>query len=187
MTLNIDQESCIKCGKCVRVCPSDIFTQERAGETIGLVRVESCIVCGHCVDVCPTGSVLHSEFPPEKTHTIDYSQMPTPEQVMLLIKSRRSNRTLTSRPVPKEMLDKIDAYWRAANYLSAGQLRQDRGARSFCADGYKLPKSLVHRRHRSAKATAGEQLYDRRVRLLGEAIIESRREMCGQAVYEGCL
>ena len=99
MTLNIDQESCIKCGKCVRVCPSDIFTQERAGETIGLVRVESCIVCGHCVDVCPTGSVSHSEFPPEKTHTIDYSQMPTPEQVMLLIKSRRSNRTLTSRPV----------------------------------------------------------------------------------------
>ena len=107
MTLNIDQESCIKCGKCVRVCPSDIFTLERAGETIGLVRVESCIVCGHCVDVCPTGSVSHSEFPPEKTHTIDYSQMPTPEQVMLLIKSRRSNRTLTSRPVPKEMLDKI--------------------------------------------------------------------------------
>ena len=49
----------------------------------------------------------YSEFPPEKTHTIDYSQMPTPEQVMLLIKSRRSNRTLTSRPVPKEMLDKI--------------------------------------------------------------------------------
>ena len=87
MTLNIDQESCIKCGKCVRVCPSDIFTQERAGETIGLVRVESCIVCGHCVDVCPTGSVSHSEFPPEKTHTIDYSQMPTPEQVMLLKKA----------------------------------------------------------------------------------------------------
>ena len=169
MTLNIDQESCIKCGKCVRVCPSDIFTQERAGETIGLVRVESCIVCGHCVDVCPTGSVLHSEFPPEKTHTIDYSQMPTPEQVMLLIKSRRSNRTLTSRPVPQ------------------GDAGQDRGGRSFRADGYKLPKPLVHRRHRSAKATAGERLYDRRVRLLGEAIIESRREMCGQAVYEGCL
>ena len=68
-----------------------------------------------------------------------------------------------------------------------GDAGQDRGGRSFCADGYKRPKSLVHRRHRSAKATAGERLYDRRVRLLGEAIIESRREMCGQAVYEGCL
>ena len=68
-----------------------------------------------------------------------------------------------------------------------GDAGQDRGGRSFCADGYKLPKPFVHRRHRSAKATAGERLYDRRVRLLGEAIIESRREMCGQAVYEGCL
>ena len=171
MTLNIDQESCIKCGKCVRVCPSDIFTQERAGETIGLVRVESCIVCGHCVDVCPTGSVSHSEFPPEKTHTIDYSQMPTPEQVMLLI---NSNTVCIFQDIDLEARPQGDA-------------GQDRGGRSFCADGYKLPKSLVHRRHRSAKATAGERLYDRRVRLLGEAIIESRREMCGQAVYEGCL
>lgn len=68
-----------------------------------------------------------------------------------------------------------------------GDAGQDRGGRSFCADGYKLPKPFVHRRHRSAKATAGERLYDRCVRLLGEAIIESRREMCGQAVYEGCL
>ena len=163
MTLNIDQESCIKCGKCVRVCPSDIFTQERAGETIGLVRVESCIVCGHCVDVCPTGSVSHSEFPPEKTHTIDYSQMPTPEQVMLLIKSRRSNRTLTSRPVPKKMLDKIVEAVKAG-VRAAGGTPVMFPAIAVC-DGIAMG----------------------RVRLLGEAIIESRREMCGQAVYEGCL
>lgn len=68
-----------------------------------------------------------------------------------------------------------------------GDAGQDRGGRSLRTDGDKLPKPFVYRRHRSAKATAGERLYDRRVRLLGEAIIESRREMCGQAVYEGCL
>lgn len=107
MKVNIDQNSCIKCGKCVRVCPSNIFTQEETGSSIGLVHTESCITCGHCVDVCPTDSVLHSDFPQEKVHTIDYEKMPTPEQLMLLIKSRRSNRTITSKPVPREMLEQI--------------------------------------------------------------------------------
>lgn len=105
--LDVNQDTCIKCGKCVRVCPSGIFTQPKKGDPIGLVHIGSCIVCGHCVDVCPTDSVLHSDFTPEKVHTIDYSRMPTPEQMMLLIKSRRSNRSLTSKPVPKEMLEQI--------------------------------------------------------------------------------
>ena len=38
---------------------------------------------------------------------------------------------LEKQPLNQEMLDKIDAYWRAANYLSAGQL-------------YLLDLSLIH-------------------------------------------
>ena len=107
LTLGINPDSCIKCGKCVKVCPSDIFVQSKAGSVVELVNVESCIACGHCVAVCPTDSVLHSEFPENKMHTIDYSQLPTPGQMMLLCKARRSNRTITSKPVPAEMLDQI--------------------------------------------------------------------------------
>ncbi|RHJ95259.1 nitroreductase family protein [Parabacteroides bouchesdurhonensis] len=113
MTLNIDQSTCIKCGKCVKVCPSGIFTQEKTKKNIGLIHINTCIVCGHCVDVCPTDSVQHSSFPSEKIHTIDYDKMPTPEQVMLLIKSRRSNRSLTSKSIPEEILNQIIE---AANY-----------------------------------------------------------------------
>ena len=32
------------------------------------------------------------------------------------------NTCLEKQPLSQEMLDKMDAYWRTANYLSAGQL-----------------------------------------------------------------
>ena len=105
--IRIDKESCIKCGKCAQVCPSEIMVRDKETKEILLEQIDTCIGCGHCVDVCPTDSVIHSDFPAENVHTIDYERMPTPEQVMLLIKSRRSNRTITSKPVPQEMLAQI--------------------------------------------------------------------------------
>ena len=106
-TIKIEKESCIKCGKCAQVCPSGIMVKDRSSKEINLSYPEHCIGCGHCVDVCPSDSVIHSDFPAEHVHPIDYSQMPSPEQVMLLIKSRRSNRTITSKPVPQELLEQI--------------------------------------------------------------------------------
>jgi nitroreductase/NAD-dependent dihydropyrimidine dehydrogenase PreA subunit len=107
VNINIDVESCTKCGKCVKVCPSKILSQNSNEEPAMVVTPKGCIVCGHCVAVCPTGSVIHSEFPEEKVHHIDYNLYPTPEQLMLLCKSRRSNRVFSKKPIPEEKLDYI--------------------------------------------------------------------------------
>jgi len=102
IAISVNKERCIKCKKCVRVCPADIFVQDDKSKEIETQYIESCIGCGHCVAACPEDAVIHSLFPAEKVHRIDYSKIPTPEQMMLLCKSRRSNRAFSTKPVPEE-------------------------------------------------------------------------------------
>lgn len=107
LSIAIDKETCIRCRKCVRICPAEIFTQEGANGEIGVQHIQSCIHCGHCVGVCPTFSVIHSEFPASKVHPINPEELPTPEQVLLLIRSRRSNRAFSKKAIPADELDMI--------------------------------------------------------------------------------
>ena len=104
--LSIVTENCIKCGKCIKVCPSKIITQNNDA-TAMVESSKGCISCGHCVAVCPTDSVVHSQFPTEKVHSIDYSLYPSAEQLMLLLKARRSNRAFSTKPIPTTSLDLI--------------------------------------------------------------------------------
>lgn len=107
VTIEIDTTTCIRCGRCVKVCPSSVLEQAGEREPITVPAVEMCISCGHCAAVCPTGAVHHNHFPPEKIHPVDRSKLPSPEQVLLLCRSRRSNRAFTKAPVPEELLSQI--------------------------------------------------------------------------------
>lgn len=121
ITIDIDKATCIKCGKCVKVCPAYILTQENSKDEIGLRNVQTCIACGHCVAVCPTDSVIHSEFPAHKVHALNRDILPTPEQVMELCKARRSNRAFLSSAVPEEYLRQIVDAAHLAPTASNGQ------------------------------------------------------------------
>lgn len=124
ITLSIDRESCIKCGRCVAVCPSKIFSQQKKGSAVEINFIESCILCGQCVAVCPTASVMHSSFPSSKVHETDYSQLPTAEQLMLLLKNRRSNRAFSNKAIPQESIDMIlEAAHRAPTGSNAQHVR----------------------------------------------------------------
>jgi nitroreductase/NAD-dependent dihydropyrimidine dehydrogenase PreA subunit len=105
--IQISQDTCIHCAKCCRVCPVFIFNQEEKNGVVSVKNADKCLVCGHCMDVCPTGSIRHSEIPREKVHPIRYDMMPSPDQLMELIHARRSNRTMTSRPIAADQMARI--------------------------------------------------------------------------------
>ena len=68
-TVRNEDEKCILCGLCVRVCREVVgeavigFSSRGAGRRVGSPfdeAADACIGCGSCVAVCPTGAVVAS-------------------------------------------------------------------------------------------------------------------------------
>lgn len=55
-TYMVHNEGCIKCGKCVRVCPADAHVSEDKKDYPFIIKNE-CLQCGKCVEACPTDSI----------------------------------------------------------------------------------------------------------------------------------
>jgi nitroreductase/NAD-dependent dihydropyrimidine dehydrogenase PreA subunit len=106
-TITIDSNRCKKDGICARVCPANIFVQREKLTIPELVAEETCIACGHCVAVCPQNAIQHAEFPATTTRAIQFEQLPTTDQVLELLKSRRSIRAFRDKPVAKDTLETI--------------------------------------------------------------------------------
>lgn len=54
--IRIDQEKCVQCNKCIRVCPTFSIDEESLGR--GRVKA-SCTKCGKCVDACPQKALYY--------------------------------------------------------------------------------------------------------------------------------
>jgi len=52
--MKIDQEKCIGCGKCMKVCPSVAITKEEKKYSI---TKNDCLVCRACSEVCPVEAI----------------------------------------------------------------------------------------------------------------------------------
>ena len=103
----MDRSRCKKDGLCASVCPADIFVQREKLTIPELMNEDGCIACGHCVAICPQDAICHSEFLSIEIRPIQAEEMPTAEQVMALLKSRRSIRAFRDKPLAKETIESI--------------------------------------------------------------------------------
>lgn len=100
--LEINQERCIQCGICAKVCPVGIISMGSNG--IEEAFPQSCISCGHCVAACPTAAIDNKKTP--QVNQIPIEKFPVLDQQTAkeFLRSRRSIRCYKNTRVPREQL-----------------------------------------------------------------------------------
>ena len=54
-TLTLSQEKCVGCGRCLEVCPHQVFAiPDRCA---AIERKDACMECGACAKNCPVGAI----------------------------------------------------------------------------------------------------------------------------------
>ncbi len=119
----VDKATCKGDGRCVEICPIKILRmneKERVPEFIPGGE-ELCINCGHCFAFCPPGSIKLSTMSIKDSMPLDHSKLPSPAQIELFLKGRRSVRVYKDMPVEKSVIEKI---LDTARYAPSGINRQ---------------------------------------------------------------
>jgi nitroreductase len=68
---------------------------------------ELCFSCGHCVAICPVGAISHADFSEGKITPVDKEKTPSAEQVVELLRTRRSIRAFKDKSIKKELIEQI--------------------------------------------------------------------------------
>lgn len=100
--IEINEETCVKCGACQKLCPRHKFDC-KPGEAVKVLEERSCTGCGQCASACPTRSISLNGVTPEKLFIPDG----TAEAVKSLVLTRRSVRCFKPEHIPREKLEEI--------------------------------------------------------------------------------
>ncbi|HPG70169.1 MAG TPA: nitroreductase family protein [Candidatus Hydrogenedentes bacterium] len=105
--ITIDATTCTRCGRCVAECPAVVLEQSFPKQPPEAVREAFCIACGHCVAICPVDALHHTAFPESTVHAVAEDLLPTSEQLLELMRARRSIRVFHERPVERELVEQV--------------------------------------------------------------------------------
>ncbi len=110
MTINVDSDTCTRCGICSEICPLSIIGQvdeetlPRVAEGISGM----CISCGHCEAFCPTEALTQSLAHESRTGSQgEACGEISPDKLGVYLKSRRSIRKYQPEPVGNETIEAL--------------------------------------------------------------------------------
>lgn len=101
-SITVDKNRCVHCGQCVKDCFMGCLVFDQNGiprYADGFGR--GCVGCQHCMAVCPTGALSFGGVNPDELPTASFGN---PDDVLNLIRSRRSFRRYKKQDVPPEKL-----------------------------------------------------------------------------------
>lgn len=102
VTFELNKEKCVKCGLCAKDCITYSIKYDEEGYPV--FDNSLCISCQHCFSICPQGAISINGKNPEESSKVQYGK---PDEILNLIKSRRSIRIYKNDDISAENLQKI--------------------------------------------------------------------------------
>lgn len=101
--VKIDTGKCIGCGLCVKTCAArNIELKDKKAEIIS----SDCIMCGQCTAICPREAVSISGYDTKQVEKTEEVRL-NPEEVLDVIRFRRSIRQFQDKKIPREVISQI--------------------------------------------------------------------------------
>lgn len=107
--VTVDTNKCTGCGLCLQACFLGNLKQGSDGKVYATTGPSACFSCGHCVAVCPVQAITNSTLDPLGFEPIDSSTCMDNEQLLALLKMRRSRREFKEDKVAQKVIDKLIA------------------------------------------------------------------------------
>ena len=124
--VGINQEKCSQCKRCITDCTRGLFKEDSSGKVIRLAdKMNRCNFCGKCVAICKENAIIWEgnweddveSYPGVKNYKENISY----ENLMQLLKAKRSVRQYKTKKVSQELLKKV---FEAMRYASSADNRR---------------------------------------------------------------
>lgn len=108
LQFTVNDERCIRCGACVRDCPTGIIEQQgRALPRIVPENEENCLQCQHCLAVCPKGAVSIFGKNPDDSQALSARTFPALDVMARFVRGRRSVRQYRDENVDPALIRQL--------------------------------------------------------------------------------